>query len=89
MITPRCELIVVNSSKNTPIKYLMCEAKEWQPIISDKSNKGERKNTRYLFTQFSPTMTYSGGESNSLFHYISEFGYNEISKVITRINLQS
>jgi hypothetical protein len=63
----------------------MFGAKERQPIISGitiiiTSDKRERKITQYLFTQFGPTMTYSRGESSSLFHYINEFGYNEFPK---------
>jgi hypothetical protein len=54
--------------------------------ISNKNDKGEIKNTQYLFTQFGPTMIFSGGETSFSFHYINEFGYNEILKVITRIN---
>jgi hypothetical protein len=82
--------------KITPMKNLMCGAKEWQSkssriaiiITSEKNDKGEKR-TRYLFVQFDPTMTYSGGESSSPFHYINEFGYNEIPKVITKISLHS
>jgi hypothetical protein len=40
-----------------------------QKVSNNNNNdKKEKENTRYLFIQFGPTITYSGGESSSPFN---------------------
>jgi len=41
-------------------------------VINASKNKKERKNTRKLFSQFGPILTYFKGESISPFHYNDE-----------------
>jgi len=52
-------------------------------IIQEKINNMRLEKIRTqknLFTQFSPILTYSRGESSFPFHYNDEFLYKDISK---------
>jgi hypothetical protein len=49
-------------------------------IITTMKTIMEKKNTRCLFAQFGPTVTYSGGESNPPFHYINLVTLHKIPK---------